>query len=400
MVIFVSVLFTPMKIGPIETKNRFVQSATYEGMASANGDVSEELIRRYRRLAKGEVGLIIPGYMYVHKNGQALKFQTGIDNDDKIDGLKKLVTAVHNLGAKIVFQIAHAGRQTTKETTGQTPMAPSNGSRDDVYLTKPREMTTEDIREVIKACGTAAERALEAGADGVQIHAAHGYLVNQFLSPYFNKRTDDYGGSDENRFRFLREIILEIGKRLPPDKAILVKLNTRDYTPQEGITPNLAKLYAEWLADQQIDALEVSCGTLSYSTFNMVRGDVPVDDIVMNFPLWRKILGKMVLKKMVGKFDLKEGYNADAAKAIKPLIGNIPLMLVGGMRKVAHMEEVINSGWVDFISMCRPFIREPKIVKKFKEGKSESVACVSCNRCFAGAANYMPVYCYNKGLPA
>ena len=197
----------------------------------------------------------------------------------------------------------------------------------------------------------------------------------------------------------MKEIIIEIQKRLPPEKAILVKLNTRDYTPKEGINLIMATLYAKWLADLKIDALEVSCGTLSYSSFNMVRGDVPVDDIVMNFPLWRKILGKIILKKMVGKFDLQEGYNADAAKTIKPVIGNIPLMLVGGMRNVSHMEEVINSGWADFISMCRPLIREPKIVKKFKEGKSESVACVSCNRCFAGAANHMPVYCYNKGLP-
>ena len=241
---------------------------------------------------------------------------------------------------------------------------------------------------------------LTAGADGIQIHAAHGYLVNQFLSPFFNKRTDKYGGTPENRFRFLKEIVTEIKKNLPPDKAVLVKLNTRDYTPRDGINLDMAKLYAQWLADLQIDALEVSCGTLSYSMFNMVRGNVPVDDIVMNFPLWRKILGKMILKKMEGKFDLAEGYNVAAAEIIKPVIGNIPLIVVGGMRKTNHMEEVINNGLADFISMCRPFIREPKIVKKIKEGKTDSVACVSCNRCFAAAANYIPVYCYNKGFPA
>jgi 2,4-dienoyl-CoA reductase-like NADH-dependent reductase (Old Yellow Enzyme family) len=395
-----SVLFTPMNIGSIEIKNRFVQSATYECMAGENGEVTDELVKRYTRLAKGEVGLIIPGYMYIHKNGQAMKYQTGIDEDNKIEGLKKLVNAVHDEGGKIVFQIAHAGRQTTKEATGQTPIAPSRGSRDNVYLVKPREMTHDDIRAVITAFSAAAMRGFEAGADGVQIHAAHGYLVNQFLSPFFNKRTDDYGGSAENRFRFLREIIFEIRKNISTDKTILVKLNTRDYTPKEGITLDVGKLYAKWLTDLKIDGVEVSCGTLSYSMFNMVRGNVPVNDIVMNFPLWRKILGKMVLKKLEGKFDLQEGYNLDAAKTIKPVIGNIPLLLVGGMRQVKNMEEVINKGWADFISMSRPFIREPNIVKKFKEGKTKSVACVSCNRCFAGAANHMPVYCYNKGFPA
>ena len=102
---------------------------------------------------------------------------------------------------------------------------------------------------------------------------------------------------------------------------------------------------------------------------------------------------------MEGKFDLQEGYNVDAAKTIKPVIGEIPLMVVGGMRRINHMEEIINNRWADFISMSRPFIREPNIVNKFKEGTADSVACVSCNRCFAGAANYLPVYCYNSGFP-
>lgn len=395
-----SVLLTPRNIGQIEIKNRFVQSATYECMATESGEVTDQLIRRYSRLAKGEVGLVIPGYMYIHKNGRAMNYQTGIDSDDKIEGLKKLTQSVHDEGGKVVFQVAHAGRQTTKESIGQKPMAPSRGSRDDVYLVKPREMTIEEIQKIIMAFAAAAKRAFEAGADGVQVHAAHGYLVNQFLSPFFNRRIDNYGGSPENRFRFLKEIILEIKKSLPPDKAVLVKLNTQDYTPRDGIDLDLAGLYAQWLADLQIDALEVSCGTLSYSMFNMVRGNVPVDDIVMNFPLWRKILGKMILKKMVGKFDLTEGYNVAAAEIIKPVIGNIPLIVVGGMRKTNHMEEVITNGLADFISMCRPFIREPNIVKKIKKGKTDSVACVSCNRCFAAAANYIPVYCYNSGFPA
>ena len=119
----------------------------------------------------------------------------------------------------------------------------------------------------------------------------------------------------------------------------------------------------------------------------------------MRFPLWRKILGKLMLKSMEGKFDLEEGYNLEAAKAIKPVIGEIPLFVVGGLRRVDHMEEVLKNGFADFISMSRPFIREPNIVKKINEGKADSVACVSCNKCFAAVANDMPVYCYNKGFP-
>jgi len=148
-----------------------------------------------------------------------------------------------------------------------------------------------------------------------------------------------------------------------------------------------------------VDALEVSCGTLSYSMFNMVRGDVPTEEIIMNFPWWRKILGKLMLKQMEGKFNLEEGYNIEAARLLKPIVGDTPLMVVGGMRKINHMEEVIENGYADFISMSRPFIREPNVVNKFKDGKTDEVSCVSCNKCFAGVANYMPVACYNKGIP-
>lgn len=393
-----SQLFTPKKIGNLEIQNRFVHSATYECMARENGEVSDELIKRYSDLAKGEIGLIIPGYLYIHPKGRAVKFQTGIYSDDLVEGLRQLVRAVHMEGTKIVFQLVHSGRQTTKELIGQTPMGPFQGARDAIFMVKPKEMTEEEIQEIIKAFGAAAKRAKEAGADGVQIHAAHGYLVNQFLSPFFNHRTDTWGGSAENRFRFLKEIILEIRKGLSEEIPILVKLNTLDYTPKEGITLSLAKTYAEWLSNLPIDGLEVSCGTLSYSMFNMVRGDVPTNEMIMNFPWWRKILGKLMLRNMEGKFDLEEGYNIEAARAIKPILGKIPLFVVGGLRRVTHMEEVLEKDYADFISMSRPFIREPYLVKQIKEGKTDSVACASCNKCFAAVANDMPVRCYNKGF--
>ena len=394
-----SALFTPKTIGKTEIKNRFVHSATYECMADSNGEVTDKLIKRYSRLAKGGVGLIIPGYCFVSPNGRSMNFQTGIHNDDMIDGLKKLVDVVHTDGSKIVFQLVHAGRQTAKDTIGQTQLAPSKGSMDTIYMAKPKRMSQDEIQEVITAFGSAAFRAKKAGADGVQVHAAHGYLVNQFLSPFFNKRSDSWGGSDENRFRFIKEVILEVKKNISDNMMLLVKLNTQDFTPKTGITLELSKKYSAWLAELQIDGLEVSCGTLSYSMFNMVRGDVPTEEIITNFPWWRKIIGKFMLAKMEGKFDLDEGYNLEAAKLIKPVISDIPLMVVGGMRKVDHMEEVIENGWADFISMSRPFIKEPNIVNQFKDGKADAVSCVSCNKCFAGVANYLPVACYNKSFP-
>jgi 2,4-dienoyl-CoA reductase-like NADH-dependent reductase (Old Yellow Enzyme family) len=394
-----SILFEEKKIGKVLVKNRFVHSATYESMADIQGKVTDKLINRYRRLAKGGVGLIIPGYCFVMENGRSMKYQTGLHNDEMIDGLKKLVDTVHGEGSKIVFQLMHSGRQTSKDTIGQTQIAPSKGPMDTIYMAKPREMSEGEIKEIISAFGAAANRAKISGADGVQIHAAHGYLVNQFLSPFFNKRNDSWGGSDKNRFKFLKEVVFEVKKNISDTMALIVKLNTNDFTPKTGITIQLAKKYSEWMLDLPIDGIEVSCGTLSYSMFNMVRGDVPTNELTINFPLWRKIIGKMMLKKMEGKFDLEDGYNVEAAKTIKPGIGEIPLMVVGGMRSLTHMEEVIENGIADFISMCRPFIKDPNVVNKFKNKEIERVSCVSCNKCFAGVANNLPVACYNKGFP-
>lgn len=394
-----SLLFSPIKIGDMEIKNRFVRSATYEGMALETGEVTDRLIKKYRVLARGEAGLIITGLMFVQPLGRGLKYQTGIQSDDMIPGLKRLVDAVHEEGGKIAFQIAHAGRQSSKEVLGETPMGPSNKIRDPVYFFKPRAMTEAEIQETIESFGTAARRAAEAGADAIQLHAAHGWLINQFLSPFFNRRKDAWGGSDENRFRFLNEIILKIRNTALKDIPILIKVNTNDFTPREGITPPLAAKYAGWLAGLGIDALEVSCGTL-FSYMNMCRGEVPVDEMVQSLPAWKKPVGRLVVNRLVGKYNLEEGYNLKGAKVIKAAIGDIPLILVGGLRTRAHMEEILQENHADLISMCRPFIREPLIVKKIREGTADTVSCVSCNRCLAAIASNLPTLCYYKGFPA
>jgi len=395
-----SILFTPINIGNVQMKNRFIHSATHEAMSLETGEVSDKLIKRYQNLAKGEVGLIIPGYMYVHSLGRSYRHQTGIHNDDMIPGLTKLVQSVHQEGGKIVFQLAHAGRQTTKAMIGQTPIGPSSRGRDPVNFVNPKEMSADQIQEAIRAFGLAANRAVQAGADGIQLHAAHGYLINQFLSPYFNRRKDEWGGSDANRFRFLKELISEVRSILPQGMSLLVKLNTRDYTPQEGMTPSLALIYAKWLSALKIDGLEISCGSAIYSYMNMCRGDVPVKELVNSLPLWKKPLGTLMLKSMVGKYDLEEGYNLEAAKIIKPVLGKIPLSVVGGLRKVTQMEEVLEKQYADCISMSRPFIREPFLVRNIMEGKLRIAACVSCNKCLAALQNNIPVKCYHKGFPA
>jgi len=389
-----SILFTSKNIGNVKIKNRFIHAPTYEAMATEKGEVTGELIDRYRNIAQGGAGLIIPGFMYVHPVGKCIEFQTGIHQDEMIPRLTELVKVVHEKGSKIFFELTHAGRQTYRKTIGQTPIAPSTAKKDPLFRVKPKEMTIDEIHEAIHAYSEAARRAVESGADGVHISAAAGYLGHEFLSPFFNQRTDEWGGSDENRFRFLKEIILASRRKMPKDTALTVKLNVNDYTPKEGVTPDLAKKYALWLVETGIDGLEIASGTISYSSMNMWLGDVPVSDYVNMMPSYMKPLAWLVIRGWVGKYDLIEGWNLEAAKMIKAVLGETPLFLVGGLRRRDHMEEIIQKGYSDFISLCRPLIREPDLVNKFQKGEADVSSCNSCNKCIGAVLNNLPIRCY------
>jgi len=394
-----SLLFEPMQVGNLQIKNRFVHSATCENMATERGEVTDDLVKRYQRLARGEVGLIIPGYLYIDPLGRGSPRQTGIHRDDLIPGLKRVADTIHEEGGLVVFQLAHAGMATSKAIAGQTPVGPSDARRNPIYFFKPKKMTEAQIQQVVRDFGQAARRAVEAGADGIQIHAAHGYLVSEFLSPFFNDRDDAWGGSDENRFRFLKEVLLEVRKVMPEGMPLLVKFNGHDHIPQGGIMPPLAAKYAGWMAGLGIDGLEVSCGTVLFSPWNECRGDVPVDEMADTFSWWMRPLARWMLKSDAGKYDLEEGYNLEPAKRIRPAAGDVPLFLVGGMRRVSQMEEVLGAGHADFISMSRPFIREPHLVRRIREGKTDVAACQSCNKCLVSYSAGVPVRCYYAGLP-
>jgi 2,4-dienoyl-CoA reductase-like NADH-dependent reductase (Old Yellow Enzyme family) len=394
-----SIIFSPQKIGNLELRNRIIRSATYENMAKSTGECSDSLINLYDNLASGEIGLIITGHFYVHKSGRGGIKQVGIHNDEMIPGLSRLTKAVHEKGGKLIFQLSHAGRQTTKSITGDAPIAPSSKNRDMMYLVKPKRMDEAEIETTIDSFVEAAERAVQSNADGIQLHAAHGYLINEFLSPFFNSRNDRWGGSEENQFRFLKEIILRIRKRIPSTFPLLVKINGHDYTPKKGITPQLAIKYTKWLSELDINAIEVSCGTTLFSGLNSARGDVPVKEFMGGLQWWKKPFAWYMLRRMVGKYALIEGYNLKFAKMIQEVIKETPLILVGGIRTKNYMEDLLNNHKIDFIAMARPFIREPTLVKRLKEGKLNQVSCISCNRCIAAFLHDLPLACYVNGIP-
>lgn len=358
-----SKLFETTTIKNMELTNRFVRSATWEGMAQRDGSSTPELINLMVQLAQGGVGLIITGHAYVRKDGQAGPWQLGVYKDELIQGLTEMTESVHKEGGKIILQLAHAGCMAVSELTGLEPLGPSNIEKKGGDC---REMTQTDISKVTKAFAQGAVRAKKAGFDGVQIHAAHGYLLSQFLSPFFNKRNDEYGGSIENRARLVLEIIKHIRMLVDHDFPILIKINSEDFL-DGGLTVDDMLRVAAFLEKVDIDAMELSGGTL-YS-------------------------GKRIPVR-IAKIDTeeKEVFYRVAAKRYKERI-NVPLMVVGGIRSYEVAERLVAKGMADYISMCRPFIREPHLINRWKQGDTRKATCLSDNLCYNPVKEGKGLFC-------
>jgi len=347
-----SVLLTPIKIGALEIPNRFVRSATHEFMAEDDGSVTERQIELYRRLAEGETGLIITGHAYVHPGGKASPRQTGVYDDRFVEGLRRITAAVRPFPGKIFLQIAHAGRQTKDKLCGGVPVAPSPVYEPSVKTT-PREMTEEDIRRTIQDFVQAGRRAKEAGFDGVQLHVAHGYLLSSFISPHTNRRRDSWGGSTAGRARIVVEISRGLRRVCGPAFPLIAKLNSSDFLPG-GLHLEESIAIARILEGEGICGIEISGGTAEAGT-----GSV-----------WKGL-----------RTEEEEGYFVESAAAVKRAVG-VPVFGLGGNRTFAVMERFIREGKADLISLSRPFIREPYLVRKFRTGEIRKSECISCNKCF------------------
>ena len=249
--------FEPGTINGLSLANRFVRSATWEGMATSDGAATPKLQEAYAALVEGEVGLIVTGHAYVAKPGQAAPWQLGVDTDERIPGLAKLTATVHDRGGKIVLQLAHAGTFASAKLTGGPPWAASALEGPDA--SPRREMSGGDIRALTTCFAEAAARAREAGFDGVQLHCAHGYLLSQFLSPLYNRRADEYGGGIENRARFPVGVVRAIRAAVGADYPVLAKLNGDDFV-EGGLNAADALRAGGMLADAGLDAIETSGG--------------------------------------------------------------------------------------------------------------------------------------------
>jgi 2,4-dienoyl-CoA reductase-like NADH-dependent reductase (Old Yellow Enzyme family) len=387
-----SVLAEPIKIGQLELENRIVKASMVENMASEQGEVTDRLIQFYQRQAGGGAGLLITGGSYVQKSGRSVRYLIGSHDDALIPGLKRLSDAVHQGGGRIALQIYHCGRQTQPEMVDDDVIAPSP-VRDRMTGIIPRAMTGDEIEETINAFAEAGKRAKDAGFDGVEVMAAHGYLISQFLSGRTNRRTDQWGGSLENRARFLFRITEGVRSAVGDDFPLLVKLNTEDRVSR-GFTVEESAWVAERLPDCGVDAIKLSGGTFE-SGLNISRGDIPAQEVLEGFSGWQKRKISLIIRLMQKRFQFSEAYFLENAKRIKPRV-RVPVILVGGFRTPAVMEQILRDGYADLIAIGRPLIREPEFPQKILSGDPSPASCLNCNRCFIRIAQEKPLLCYAK----
>lgn len=359
-----SKLFETTTIKNMTIPNRFVRSATWMGMAKEDGSMTPMLSDVMIGLAKGGVGLIITGHNIVGREGQAGPWQIGNYSDEHLAGLTDMVKAVHNAGGTIVSQLSHGGVFSAAQLTGTQPGGPS-------VIEGPEgpmcgEMTKDEISKAVKNYGEAAARAKKAGFDGVQIHAAHGWLLNQFLAPYYNKRTDEYGGTIENRARIVLEVLQSVRDVVGSQYPVLIKMNSEDLL-EGGFSVGDMIQASLMLEKAGINAIEMSGGTIQ--ALYQGNPDACFSKTVKEEVYWR-----------------------EAAKRYKAKV-NVPLMLVGGIRSYEVAEQLVEDGTADYISMSRPFIREPGIINRWKSGDTTKSKCPSDNACMGPGMEGKGVQC-------
>ena len=359
-----SVLFTPIRINSLTLKNRIIMPAMASYHAAVNGEVTDKLIRYHAERAKGGVGMNIVEATYITRSGNSFDLGLGISDDFMIKGLSQLTSAVHKHDGKIAVQLQHGGRFGNPPTSGTPRMlvsmlpglAPSENAR---------VMDIAEIEGLVEAYAQAARRAVEAGFDAVELHGAHGYLINQFLSPLTNHREDAYGGSLENRLRFPLEVLAAVRSQVGKDYPVLFRFSMMEFMPG-GIDMEQAVAICKAMTDHGVDMLNLSIGIGETVEYIIPPASVP------------------------------EGWNADRAATIKQAIeSRIPVAVVGRIYNRKTAEGIVSSGKADIVAMGRALLADPYLPVKLAEGRdNEILPCIGCNEGCTGMLNECrPISC-------
>lgn len=351
-------LFECTTIKNMKLKNRFFKSGSWEGLATEDSHMTDELFKVYEELAKGGVSTIATSYAHVEKDEQPAPNMMGIYDDSFIPEYKKLTDMVHSYGANIIMQITYGGTRSHLDVPSPVIWGASS-IRNEVTGIMPVEISKDEIKYLVKSFGKAAARVKESGFDGVQIHAAHGYFLSQFLCPHYNKRTDEYGGSIENRSRIIMEIYHEIRKTVGNDYPVFIKFNSEDFM-EDGLTSEESIIVSKRLEETGIDAIEVSGG--NDSSLHVVENNLDA------------------IRKKVAFAKDKQSYFKNHAEKLAKVI-SIPVILTGGNRDVEAMNDILNDSNIEYFGLCRTLIREPGLINEWKDGDYKTPKCISCNQC-------------------
>ena len=346
-----SVLFTTFNLGKLETKNRFVRSATTSYWSDDDGILTDSILDHYDKLSKGNIGLIIKGHSYVTEKGKAHEKQSGLSSEIHSPRMRELTKLVHANGSKIIAQINHAGYTSINDR--------ATASFYELDDKQARELSLEEIKQTILDFGNAAKLAIDAGFDGVQIHAAHGYLISQFLSDRINKREDEYGGTLEKRMKLLLDVYTEVRKQLGEKAIIGVKINTDDFAPEGGVRVEDILIVLKKLHELGL-------------TFAELSGGGPEQELKI-----RESRGRAAEDSSY--FEATWGGHA---KKIRSAIPNLPLILVSGIRTRQTMDFLVEKNVVNLISMSKPFINEPDLVNLLEKGQDKA-SCIDCFKCIS-----------------
>ena len=372
-------LFTPIKIGPLELRNRTIRSAAFEGMCE-NNSPSQSLFDYHTAVARGGIGMTTVAYAAVCRSGLSFERQLWM-REEIVPELKKLTNAIHKEGAKASIQLGHCGNMSHRRICGCRPYGAIPGFN--LYSpTFVHGMTAAEIDQVVEAYGKAVELSIEAGFDAVEIHAGHGYLISQFLSPYTNHRKDEYGGSLDNRMRFMRRCMKAVTDAGKGKVAIFVKMNTRDGF-KGGMEVDECIEVARELQKCGADALVLSGGFVSRAPMYVMRGQFPVKAIAHYMPLrqwWLKLgvwLGGRIVSPTV---PFKKLFFMEDALKFREALPDMPLVYVGGVTSRKDADKVIDSGF-QMLQMGRAVLEDTDFVNKMKADAEHCSGCEHTNFC-------------------
>lgn len=374
-----SILFTPGKIGPLTLRNRTIRSAAFESMCPGNKP-SKELLDYHHSVAAGGIGMTTVAYAAVTRSGLSFDRQLWM-RPEIVPGLRELTDAVHREGAAVSIQLGHCGNMSHKSICGETPVGASTGFN--LYSpTFVRGLRKDELAPMARAYGDSVRLAREAGFDAVEIHAGHGYLISQFLSPYTNHRKDEFGGSLENRMRFMDMVMDEVMKAAGNDMAVLVKMNMRDGF-KGGMDIDESLQVAKRLVDDGAQALVLSGGFVSKAPMYVMRGTMPIKTMTHYMTCWWLKWGvRMAGRMMIPTIPFKEAYFLEDALRFRKEITQIPLVYVGGLVAREKIDEVLNDGF-EFVQMGRALLNEPGFVNRMKAEGMARCNCKHSNYCIA-----------------